>query len=74
MRSDYIGKHLYQSVHFIPAFHALIREIEAGMKKEERDALPEIEPDTLTPSPAPLTLASLMRLDSPAGLWHPSAG
>jgi len=28
MRSHYNGKHLYQSVHFIPAFHALIREIE----------------------------------------------
>ena len=44
------------------------------MKKEERDALPEIEPDVLPPSPAPLTLASLMRLDSPTGLWYPSAG
>jgi F0F1-type ATP synthase membrane subunit b/b' len=50
MPSHYIGKHLHQSVHFIPAFHDLIREVEAGMKKEERDGLPPgpdpAEPDT----------------------------
>lgn len=41
MTTHYIAKHLVQSVHFIPAFDALIRRIEAelakeGYKREER--------------------------------------
>jgi DNA anti-recombination protein RmuC len=53
MRSHYIGKHLYQSVHFIPAFHDFIRQVEAGLKKEEREALPEVGPDATPTSPNP---------------------
>ena len=30
MPTQYIGKHLYQSVHFLPAFENLIRQLESG--------------------------------------------
>ena len=35
MPSHYIGKHLQQSVHFLPAFRRLIQEVEAGLSDEE---------------------------------------
>ena len=40
MRSHYIGKHLYQSVHFIPAFEKLIKEVEDELVKGPEDAAP----------------------------------
>ena len=35
MRSHYIWKHLNQSVHFLPAFRALINEVEAQLASEQ---------------------------------------
>ena len=35
MPSHYIAKHLYQSVHFLPAFRKLMKEIEAQIAEEE---------------------------------------
>ena len=45
MRSHYIGKHLYQSVHFIPAFETLIKQVERGLSIEdiELPPLPELD-------------------------------
>ena len=37
MRTHYIGKHLFQSVHFIPAFERLIKEVEAEMGQENQN-------------------------------------
>lgn len=36
MPSHYIGKHLHQSVHFIPAFENLIREVQADLPESDR--------------------------------------
>ena len=45
MRSHYIGKYLHQSVHFIPAFETLIKQIERGLSIEdiELPPLPELD-------------------------------
>ena len=37
MRSHYLAKHLYESVHFIPAFEGLIGEIEKDLATDARD-------------------------------------
>ena len=41
MPSHYIGKHLYQGVHFLPAFEKLIREIDSQIARDQRQQQPE---------------------------------
>ncbi len=53
MTTHYIGKHLTQSVHFIPAFEALIRRIEAELVRESykpSEPEPALEGDENDPS------------------------
>ena len=55
MPSHYIGKHLYQSVHFIPAFERLMKEIEANRRQDNHNVPPhpsseaEAPPDDFSP-------------------------
>ena len=41
MPSHYIGKHLYQGVHFLPAFEKLIREIDSQIARDQKQQEPE---------------------------------
>ena len=40
MSSHYIGKHLHQSVHFLPAFHEFIKALESTLHSPSDDPLP----------------------------------
>ena len=54
MPSHYIGKHLYQSVHFLPAFRELMREIKSGLARDERESSEAMEAESPPKSSDPV--------------------
>ena len=55
MRSHYLGKHLYESVHFIPAFERLIRDVEKDLSgaRDGGPATRVVEPEEADESAGP---------------------